>query len=254
MFTFYCDDSGTHTQSDIAVAACFVADATQWDHFVKDWNAANEAENFGVFHMADFVAHQKQFALPEWQDDQKRARTLKRLINIINTRKRMGFFGAVEKAAYETEVPQDLRDRFKLGKNHYTFAVRMCMAKVLKWRMKFGHNEPVQFVFDQLSKGRGEIAAVFEEALKEGSEKALAHGITRETGWSFRNKAEVLPLQAADIFAWEALRHMQKVHLPEIKENPRKSYAALVDRASDEGFHNKESLRKWIGYLRDRMK
>src|SRR5262249_14872095 len=149
MFTLYCDDSGTHTQSPIAVAACYVSTVEQWERFVVDWNDADAAEHFGVFHMADFVARKEQFALPEWQDDEKRDRTIKRLITIINTRRRMGFFGVVEKSAYDTEVPQNLRDRFKLGKNHYTFVVRMCLAKVLRWRMKYGYQEPIQFVFDQ---------------------------------------------------------------------------------------------------------
>ena len=252
MFTFYCDDSGTHSQSEIAVAACFVAECIQWEHFVKDWNRANDAENFGVFHMTDFVAKKKQFASPEWQDDEKRDRTIKRLINIITTRRRMGFFTAVEKAGYDAEVPRDLRDRFKLGNTHYTFAVRMCLAKVLKWRMKYGYKEPVQFVFDQISKGTGDIGAVFEMALKEGDEQALVHGISRETGWSFQSKAVILPLQAADILAWEALRHMQKVYLPESKQSPRKSYLALVERAMDKGYHDRETLRNWVAHLRSR--
>jgi hypothetical protein len=42
MFTFetYWDDSGTNKESPIAVAACYVATKTQWDEFVKDWDAA----------------------------------------------------------------------------------------------------------------------------------------------------------------------------------------------------------------------
>ena len=75
MFTLYCDDSGTHTQSSIAVAACFVAPARQWEHFVRNWKEADAAEQFGVFHMADFVARKEQFALPEWNEEQKRHRS-----------------------------------------------------------------------------------------------------------------------------------------------------------------------------------
>lgn len=153
-FTLYCDDSGTHAQSHIAVAACFVAPVLQWEHFAKDWNAANDAENFGVFHMADFVAKKKQFALPEWQDPQKRDRTLRRLVNIINTRKQHGFAAAVEKVGIEEEMPRHFADGYEVGKNHYTFAVRMCLAKVRKWRKKYGHTEPIQYVFDEMSKGK----------------------------------------------------------------------------------------------------
>jgi Protein of unknown function (DUF3800) len=251
MFALYCDDSGTHAQSPIAVAACFVAPVVQWEQFAKDWQAANAAEGFGVFHMADFVAHQKQFALPEWQDEQKRNRTLKRLINIALTRRQMGFCAAVEKLAYDDEVPQALREKRKLGNNHYTFAVRMCMAKVLKWRMKYNHKGPIRFVFDRMSTGTGEINAVFEQALEEGDEKALAHGISKSTGWSFEDKAVTLPLQAADILAWETLRHMNKVYLPDVKEPMRKSYQSLTE-ISDPGFHNRATLRAFVEHIKNR--
>jgi Protein of unknown function (DUF3800) len=252
-FSLYCDDSGTHDQSPIAVAACFVSTVEQWERFNVNWKEANDAENFGTFHMADFVAKKGQFSLPEWQDDAKRDRTLKRLIAIINLRRRVGFFGVVEKAAYDEEVPKEYRQRFKLGENHYTFAVRMCMAKVLKWRLKYGYTEPVQFVFDRLSKGKGEITAMFDEALREGDERALLHGISKQAGWSFSSKEQVWPLQAADIFAWETLHYMQKSYLPQIKETPRKSYAALVSSNTAHGLHDRESLRRWIAHLRQRI-
>ena len=245
MFALYCDDSGTHAQSPIAVAAGFIAPMLQWEHFAKDWKAADADEGFGVFHMADFVARQKQFALPEWQDDRKRDRTLRRLINIIATRSNLGFMTVVEKSAYDDEVPDALREKRKLGRNHYTFAVRMSMAKILKWRMKYRHKEPIKFVFDQMSKGKGEINAVFEEALREGDEKALLHGISRDAGWSFESKDKTLPLQAADILAWETLHYMQKTYLPSGKDPMRKSYRALVG-ISEPGYHSRDTLRRFV--------
>jgi hypothetical protein len=251
MFALYCDDSGTHSESDIAVAACWVSDELQWKHFGMDWTAANEVENFGVFHMADFVARKQQFADKEWNDE-KRDRTIRRLINIIVTRRKHGFFAAVEKEAYDAEVPEELRTRYKLGNNHYTFAVRMCMGKVAKWRKRHAYKEPVQFVFDRMSKGRGEIDAVFELALKEGEEKALRENAIQKNGWSFANKAEVLPLQAADILAWETLRYMQKVYLATEKESVRKSYKELIEVGMDPGYHNRETLKALIAHIKER--
>jgi hypothetical protein len=252
MFALYCDDSGTHQQSPFAVAACFVADVVQWEHFVKDWNEANEVEKFGTFHMAAFVAKQKQFALPEWQDEEKRDRTLKRLITIIKTRRRMGFFAVVEKSGYDAEVPPGMRERYKLGNSHYSFAVRMVMAQVLKWRRKYGYREPIQFVFDQMSKGKGEINAIFEKALNEGDEQALVHGISREAGWSFQSKSEVVPLQAADVLAWESLHDMRSVFLAGRGEARRKSFQALLEGPIYRGFHDAQTLRDWVRHVKER--
>jgi len=245
MFTLYCDDSGTHAQSPIAVAACFVAPVLQWEHFVRDWKAANAAENFGVFHMADFVGKYEQFANPEWRDQQKRDRTLRRLVNIINTRRQYGFAAAVEKIALDEEMPRHFMEGYQLGKNHYTFAMRMCLGKVLKWRRKYGHTEPIQYIFDEMSKGKGEINAVFERVLSEGADQAQAFGINKG-GWSFQSKSAVLPLQAADILAWESYNYMQKVYLPEIKQPIRKSFLALTDRAFENAYHRRETLKALV--------
>ena len=50
MLTLYCDDSGTHPESNYAVAACFLSDMDRWDRFNDDWNRANQDENFGRSH------------------------------------------------------------------------------------------------------------------------------------------------------------------------------------------------------------
>ena len=189
MFSLYCDDSGTHFQSDIAIAACYVATVDQWKEFNRNWEEANQAEHFGVFHMADFVARKEQFASPEWQDDEKRHRTLCRPINIIVTRARYGFYSVLEKKAYDEEVPQDLKNKRHLGDNHYTFAIWMCLGKVLKWRRKYSHQEPIEFVFDQMSKGKGEINNVFNRFLEEDREAALMENGIYPGGWAFKSKS-----------------------------------------------------------------
>jgi len=250
MFTLHCDDSGTHNESPIAVAACYVSTVSQWDNFVSDWKDANKAENFGVFHMADFVGRYEQFKSPEWANPEKRDRTLKRLISIIRIRARMGFYSVVEKSAYDEEVPKEFKERLALGRNHYTFAVRACLGKVKNWLQHYYGSQPIQFIFDRMTKGSGDINAVFEQAVREGKARALVHGIY-EGGWLFENKAVVLPLQAADILAWEALRYMQKSFLTN-EEEPRKSYRALQESPMMRGLYGREELRKLVAHLREK--
>jgi len=246
MFSLYCDDSGTHAGSPCAVAACLVAPVAQWERFVDDWQRANDKENFGVFHMADFVSRHKQFASSEWQEDNKRDRTIKRLISIITTRSTIGFFNVVDKVAYDEEVPDNLKEKLTLGHNHYTFAVRMCLAKVLKWRMKYNHKEPIQFVFDRLSKGQGEISSVMQHCLSDGIDNGF--GI-EPSGWSFQDKSRILPLQAADILAWETLHHMRSVVLAG-NGKTRGSYNALLKMPTDHGWHHRKTLKELVSYWR----
>jgi hypothetical protein len=155
MFTLYCDDSGTHKGSDIAVAGCYIASVEQWEQFKRNWQEINEKEHFGVFGMADFVAHKLQFADPDWQDDAKRARTIRALIGTIKVRAQMGFSAAVVKSAFdEVAAKQSDKIRKQLGDNHYAFAIRLCTGMVDRWREQYGYREPIQYVLIARARAR----------------------------------------------------------------------------------------------------
>ncbi len=51
MFTLYCDDSGTHSASDVAIAGCYIATVEQWGELKRNWDEINAREKFGVFHI-----------------------------------------------------------------------------------------------------------------------------------------------------------------------------------------------------------
>jgi hypothetical protein len=223
----------------------------QWERFEKDWNRARETEGFNVFHMSKFVSKNKPFDSPEWHDQTKRDRLLARLINIVRTRASFAFFSAVDKSAYDEVIPDKWKKDYILGENHYTFAVRMCLARVRRWREKYGHTGPVQFMFDRMTKGHGEIMKVFEQSLEEGEEQALTFGISKD-GYSFQDRAVILPLQAADILAWETLRHMQAVVLaPEGEKKPiRRSFAEILKTPHGDGWHDRQTLTNLANYWR----
>jgi hypothetical protein len=249
MLTLYCDDSGTHAQSNIAVAACYISSPEQWTEFQRNWAEVNAREAFGVFHMADFVAKQQQFCPAEWADQAKRDRTIRKLINVIRTRAKIGFSVVVVKSEYD-EVIVNGKLRGKFGDNHYAFAVRVITVMVDKWRQKQGHKEPVQYVFDRLSKGKGDIEAIFNILLNGGADALRRYGVFRG-GWSFEDKAKVVQLQAADIWAWENYRYMRDCIIPSstagvAAKKPRKSYLELRRSPVQVKYHVKESLRELV--------
>ena len=251
MFILYCDDSGTHAQSEVAVAGACIASTEQWAEFERNWEEINRREKFGVFHMTDFVARKQQFALPEWQDEDKRARTLRALIGIINTRVRYAIAGVVEKSAYDDLVPDDLRGR--LGKNHYTFAVRQCIAAVDRWRQSYGHTEPVKYIFDRLPKGQGRTAEINSafRIMESGGEDATARYGIEPQGWSFKDKTGAVQLQAADIWAYENLRYVRDWHLTESQEPPRESYLALKRTPGVVRYHHRRTLTELVQAIRE---
>ena len=243
MFTLYCDDSGTDASSDVAVAGCYVSTVEQWEHFKRNWQEINDREKFGVFHMADFVARKKQFGRPEWQDKAKRDRTIRALISTIKTRIRIGFAAAIQKSAYDEVVASDEALRQRLGTNHYAFAIRLCTSLVDTWRQKHGYKEPIQYVFDRMSKGRRDIDAMFN-ILVSGQTAALhRYGVYADC-WSFQDKSQVVQLQAADIWAYENLRYMRDCRIPAAPKPPRRSYVALLESPYDVRYHIRRSLEE----------
>lgn len=250
MFALYCDDSGTHGGSECAVAACYIAPTDQWESFVTDWKRAEEQEKFGAFRMADFVAKKKQFSTPEWADPIKRKRVMERLTTIIKARAHLAFFSVVEKRGYDLEMPKEFIEKLRLG-SHYTFAVRICLGRLLRWRLQRNHKWPIQFVFDQMSKGKGEIDRVFEHHLAGGEAVAMDVDIT-PSGWSFQDHRVVLPLQAADILAWETLWHLKNIVLSKVDRKPRrKSYSALLSKPIHEGYHDQVSVRQLVQHWKE---
>jgi hypothetical protein len=254
MFVLYCDDSGTHDQSEWAIAASLIAPDYQWEKFTEEWQSVAETEGFDVFHMADFVARKKQpFDSPEWADQEKRDRIMSKLLGIIKCRVRIAFASAVQKAAYDEVVPAHFKEDRAMGRNHYTFAVRMCMGRIIKWRLQYGHRDRLQYVFDRVSRGRGEIDEVFNRSLEENPAGALADSGIVRGGWSFENKAEFIPIQAADILAWEALHHMRKFSTHGDQFVPRKSYVELTKIPGMFKYYDRDALGRLAEGIRQRL-
>jgi hypothetical protein len=251
IFTLYCDDSGTHKGSDIAVAGYYVATVEQWEHFKRNWEEVNQREHFGIFRMADFVARQKQFAAPESQDEAKRDRTIRALISAIKIRAQIGFSAAMMKSAFDEVITEEIRERF--GDNHYALAIRLCVGLVNQWRDKFGYREPIQYVFDRQSEGKGDIDEMFRIYVSGKDDALQRYGIYADC-WSFQDKAQVVQLQAADIWAYENFRYMRDCHIPEdstkLKKPPRHSYTALRKSPVQVRYHGKRSLEELASHSR----
>jgi hypothetical protein len=252
MFTLYCDDSGTDNESEWAIAASVIAPVEQWGKFREEWQEIAKDENFDVFHMADFVARKPPFDSPEWHNEEKRERVMRRLIGTIKCRATCAFVSALQKSAYDEVVPEKIKEDRAMGKNHYTFAVRMCIGRVINWRREFAHTGPLQFVFDRVSKGKGEIDEVFNRSLSENAESALSDSGIERGGWSFQDKSQFIPIQAADVLAWEALHHMKKFSTHGDQFKPRRSYLELQKIPGMYKYYDKPSLAELVAHLKSK--
>jgi hypothetical protein len=234
----YWDDSGTHNESLIAIAATFVVDAGQVEAFERDWREARRVEGFNVFHMADFNGSFDEFADPHWADEDKRKRTLNRLICIAKTRSRFCASTAVDRTAYTEVILSDPVLRKMCG-GHYTFAVHGCLDIVKQWRQQYAPAKKLKYIFDRMSKGKGEIIAIFDDYNEYPDNKIGAI----PGGFAFEDKKEVVELQAADIFAWHMFQQMQEHELRGLPIRPELSY--LMGMPHQTTYYTRSALEKF---------
>jgi len=240
----YFDDSGTHRESSIAVAACYVSTAELWERFRADWRRIMEEEAFSCFHMADFASRSGEFS--GW-DEEKRRRVLRKLCATINIRIRSGFVGAVNKRDYDDLVSGEFR-RY-CGSFHYTYAVRTCATAIGLWRRQFEGSGTLRYVFDRMgaNSGKGEIMRVMDEARKTSKREALGTGVIVLGGYSFEDKKDFLPLQAADILAWAGFQYARffwsKRPLNYVAEE---SLKILLSAPVKRCFQTREELSRWV--------
>lgn len=197
MASAYFDDSGTHPESNTAIAACYFSTVKKWRRFDAEWRAVADREGFQTFHMSECAAKQGEFV--QWPEV-KRKRVVHRLCTIINKYVIAGTVVGVLKRDYDRLIQGEFRDY--CGRFHYTFAVRHCAWGVKEWATA-NPSSSIEYFFDQMSKGKGEIMAVLDR-------KNTISDIPIMRGYSFADKAIYRPLQASDILAWSYFQLSQR--------------------------------------------
>jgi hypothetical protein len=217
-FAAYFDESGTH-DSPILALACYIATVEQWAHFLREWDEILKQESLTHFHMSKFEARRGEFA--GW-DNERRLRVQKRLISIIKRRVNVGIFCAVNLAAYDEFITEWRREGFG---SPYNFCVKLCLSLISFWAQKYERKEPIAFVIEHGAGYNGELTASFNGIFaNEQMRQYLRLG-----SLTFVDKKMALPLQAADLLAYEVWKDSSNKFLADAdKKRPeRKSFRSL---------------------------
>jgi hypothetical protein len=254
VYETYLDDSGTSSQSEIAIAACYVSSESGWRRFVKEWDSARIDEGFDYFHMAEFVAPREQGHRPwcDW-DNEKKDRVFNRLATIVNDNKRIGIGCAVPKAIYDA-VPEKIRRHY--GNEHYTFAVRTCLIEIWRWRERSSISHPIQYIFDYEKPGTPKHTEI--SGLMGNMHPSWQAIFGLDTGgYSFQSKKLFKPLQAADILAWQIHNYIPEIYphnetQQDVKEKLHPGFAKLrVGQEMSLVFFDRPNCDAWVKRLTD---
>jgi hypothetical protein len=249
VYETYLDDSGTDSQSPLAIAACYVSTKRGWDNFVKEWDVARYEEGFDYFHMAEFVSPREHGHRPwcDW-DNQRKDRVYNRLAEIVNTNKRMGIGVALPKELYDG-IPE--RIRFLYGSEHYTFAIRMCLMQIYLWRKENLISLPMQYIFDYEDSGTQKRIEIEKLMSTVHDDLKPLFGLDGG-GYSFQSKKRFKPLQAADILAWQMHNYIPKIYpkdetQEDVNLRLHKGFAKLrVGQEMRLGCYSQSSLNAWL--------
>jgi hypothetical protein len=233
MFAAYFDESGTHSASSALVVAGYLSPVSQWQRFDGEW--ADLLRDLGIespFHMVDFSNGQGQFK--GWPEA-KRRNCVTQITGIIGRRTQFRASFSVSKRAYEEVIGET-----EIGP--YGFCVWEWMKEAERWMDRYGVHEPIAYVFEGGSGCGGQILDNFQWMTKKRPDLKNRYRIGSQT---FASKKNVLPLQAADVFAYEAWKHLVNVTLVEEKRPIRTSLKLLIGKSKHHAYHHgRQELEK----------
>jgi hypothetical protein len=202
MYIAFVDESGSDDASKYIGVGGLISTLEKWAEFKCRWRSMLLASNVRYSHMREFAHSIGEFS--KWKSNKKEFELQRRefvaaaCATIIDSA--IYSFGAIiTKAHYERLVPKDIRK--DMG-TPYTFLGRYFMARIGVWAADNGVDSPVDLVFEQ---GQQATALRFQHGLLSAHQ--LARKQFRIGQLSFADKQLVVELQAADLVAYELVKH-----------------------------------------------
>lgn len=185
-YTAYFDDAGHPDDEDFVIAAGFIASETllfekEWQ-LIVDRHEITDRKGRARFHRTDFEASRK------WTRPEKDT-ILMQLCCLIRARTQFYISKIVDMAAYRA-----VNDVYAFEQNVGTpFALvgRSAATALNKWKRSYPDRDKLLVVFEDGTKHKGD----FMDAMQRDGLRCP----------SFASPVDAIPLQAADLLAWDAL-------------------------------------------------
>lgn len=203
MIKVYVDESGTHDDADVVTVAAYAGRPKAWREWSREWKKAKRP--IKVFHAVDAANRLGEFV--GWSPEERTA-LVKKLLPVIMGNKIFGVVIALNKKEFQkaTEGKEEL---LKALGNPYTSCFHWLVQSILELS-KPSKKETLKFVHENNSYEK-EAKASFEFISKNANPNKMPMRLL------FGGKLEQMPLQTADILAYEAYKRFQEPDKPERK-------------------------------------
>ena len=209
MIKIYVDESGTHPESDVVTVAAYAGRQKTWRKWTDEWRRAKRP--IKVHHATDSANLHGEFQ--GWTTE-KRDELAKTLLPIIASNSIAGAVMGLHLGEFRKAVKDNKDIPLALG-TPYTACFHWLVQTLLELLKHNKATESLKFIHEQ-NDFEGEARAAFD-FLKE---KANPNNVPMKL--IFGGKDENMPLQAADILAYEGNKRFRDPGKP-----PRKAWEAL---------------------------
>ena len=201
----YFDESGTHMDSPAFALAGFLGTADNWGAFTFEWQKALDDLGIELFHMASFESRKPPFTEANGWTDEIRRERLTRLLAIIQTFT-LGSVGVVlPMKDYNAAFPDGPAKERSGGP--YGIAAEAIFTDTGDLVRPLLDDPWVSYTFEIGAVGAGQVQKAFQDNLEDENVKRPM----RLGSLTFQSKRDFLPLQAADILAYELFKELPRM-------------------------------------------
>lgn len=193
MLKAYIDGSGNGSPDSLVLAG-YIASDEQWANFSAEWQEMLDKLSMTDFKMSRMAQSSERMEQAAWFYRIIEKHTICSVSSIINTAK---LRNTLDDAIKKNALPVSEKN-IKHLKNPYFMAFRTLIYALLHKQKSIGISEPITLVFDKESEQERAIIAWCNLKEKSTPEIQALMG----SAPLYEDDKKVLPLQAADLFAW----------------------------------------------------
>jgi hypothetical protein len=228
----YMDESGTHDGSPVVTVGLYAGVPINWRRWTKDWN--RQKRPIKVFHAVD--AHNRTGEFEGWSRPARNEYCAK-LLPVIATHNILGVTVGIRMHQFEVAMKSHPELRKMFG-TPYVACFQWTVQTFLEMMDESGIDKRVAF-FHELNDYRDEAEAAFAYIKKQAWLRKKPITLT------FGGKDDFIPLQAADVLAYEANHKLRDPSKP-----TRPSWEAINPGADTD---EKESRIRLLHYGKTNM-
>jgi hypothetical protein len=246
-FTAYFDASGSEIGQPVLAVGGFLASAEAWLDFDREWLARLKTDGLDYFHTSEFNASRGQFK-NGWKGDESRRRNLiADLVKIIVGNVGRKFGSVVVNDKFNAAISPEERKQWLLGS--YSLAGRTCAARVRGWAKTEKLRSVPRLVFEEGDSGRGELSKILQQDGFAAPIFAPKKDTTDSVGTVVK---AAVPLQAADLWAYEMFDPMRKIENDGYIKRIKTTYQELDRVPGSPGWYSVRDLSDLSSKLRER--